>query len=142
MELSAEQWNALNEQVIEEFRANGGRCGGHFEGNPMILLTTRGAKSGKSLTTPLTYTRDGERIIVVASAGGAPRHPAWYHNLRAHPQAEVEIDDTRFHATAHAAEPPERERLYAQVVAQLPRFDEYRKATDRVIPVVILTREG
>ncbi len=140
MQLSSEEWQAVNDKVIEEFRANGGRCGGHLEGNPMILLTTTGAKTGRARVTPLTYTRDGERLIVIASKAGAPSDPHWYLNLVAKPEVVVEIERERFEARASSADSTERERLYDRVVAQLPRFDEYRKSTDRVIPVVILER--
>ena len=140
MELSSQQWIAFNETIIEEFRANEGRCGGHFEGNPLLLLTARGAHTGRPYTTPLTYTRDGEHLVVIASAGGAPSDPAWYRNLRANPDVEVELGTERFAARAEEAPASERERIYDQVVAQLPRFGAYREATDRVIPVVLLTR--
>jgi len=138
MQLTNPQWAEFNAKVIEEFRANAGRCGGYFEGSPLLLLTTQGARTGREHVTPLTYTRDGERLVVVASKGGAPSDPDWYRNLIAHPEVVVEIDTERFDARATPAEPGERERLFEQIVLQRPRFGEYRRATDRVIPVVIL----
>jgi len=135
-------WLGLNGGVIEEFRANGGECGGRFEGNPMILLTTTGAKSGQQRTSPLTYTMDDDRIVVIASRAGSDRHPDWYRNLVANPEVTVEIGDESFTAHASTAEEPERTRLFDERIAVMPRFGEYLTATDRVIPVVVLERSG
>lgn len=132
--------NDFNQQVIAEFRANGGKVGGPFAGSPMLLLTTTGAKSGQSRTTPLVYTTDGDRIVIIASKGGAPTNPAWYHNLVANPTATVEIGTETFQARATVAEGAERERLFNQQAAQMPGFAEYQKKTTRQIPVVILER--
>jgi len=137
---SDEQWLALNEQVIEEFRANGGQCGGAFAGNPMVLLTTIGARSGLARTSPITYTTDGDRIVLIASKAGADHHPAWYHNLLANPEVIVEVGTERFAARARVAEEPERSRLFDERVAVMERFDGYRRMTDRTIPVVVVER--
>jgi deazaflavin-dependent oxidoreductase (nitroreductase family) len=132
--------NDFNQQVITEFRANGGKVGGPFAGSPMLLLTTTGAKSGQSRTTPLVYTTDGDHIVIIASKAGAPTNPDWYHNLVAHPTATVEIGTEKFQARARVAEGEERQRLYDQQAALMPGFAEYQKKTTRQIPVVILER--
>jgi deazaflavin-dependent oxidoreductase (nitroreductase family) len=136
-----EEWLELNRAVIEEFRANGGRCGGAFEGNPMVLLTTTGARSGQPRVSPLTYTTDGDRWVLIASKAGAPHHPAWYHNIVAHPEVTLEVGDERFPARAAVVTGDERERLYAERVAVMPRFGRYRELTDREIPVVVISRK-
>ncbi len=133
-------WLGLNGGVIDEFRNNGGECGGRFEGNPMILLTTIGAKSGLERTSPLTYTMDGDRIVVIASRAGSDRHPDWYINLVAHRDVTVELGDESFAAVASIADEPERTRLFDERIAVMPRFGEYLQATNRVIPVVVLER--
>ncbi|MEO3888089.1 nitroreductase family deazaflavin-dependent oxidoreductase [Nonomuraea sp. B5E05] len=132
----------FNQQVIDEFRANEGRVGGMFEGAPLLLLTTTGARSGKQSTTPLMYLPDGDRHVVIASAGGADKHPAWYHNLRATPKATIEVGVDTFEARAVAVEGEERDRLYARMVAQAPQFAEYEAKTTRRIPVVVLETAG
>ncbi|MEL6985163.1 MAG: nitroreductase family deazaflavin-dependent oxidoreductase [Actinomycetota bacterium] len=138
--ITDEQWLGLNRGVIEEFRANGGQCGGRWEGNPMILLTTTGARSGQPRTSPLTYTTDGDRVVVIASRAGDDRHPDWYHNLVADPAVTVELGTETFSATAVVADEPERSRLLDARVAVMPRFGEYVTQTDRTIPVVVLER--
>src|SRR3954451_21507895 len=131
-------WNA---RIIEEFRAKNGRGVSQF-GDGLLLLTTRGAKSGKQHTTPLAYTRDGDRIVVIASMGGAPKHPAWYHNILANPEVELEVGGEKFSARATPIPSgSERDRLYAAQVAVMPGFAEYEKATTRKIPVVVLKRD-
>ncbi|WP_113700646.1 nitroreductase family deazaflavin-dependent oxidoreductase [Nonomuraea lactucae] len=130
--------NDFNKQIIEEFRANEGRVGGMFEGAPLVLLTTTGAKSGKQTTTPVMYLRDGERVVVIASNAGADRHPAWYHNLRATPEATAEIGTETFAVKADFVDGVERDRLYARMVEQAPGFAEYEAKTSRRIPVVAL----
>ena len=136
-----EQWLALNDGVIAEFRANGGSCGGRWEGNPMVLLTTIGARSGQQRTSPLTYTTDGDRLVLVASRAGDDRHPDWYHNLVANPEVVVELGDERFEAEAAVAAEPDRTRLLDARIAEMPRFGGYVEATDRTIPVVVVTRK-
>jgi deazaflavin-dependent oxidoreductase (nitroreductase family) len=136
----AEDRNDFNRRVIEEFRANGGKVGPPFEGAPMILITHTGAKSGKQYTTPLVHTRDGDRLVIIASKAGAPDDPQWYRNLVAHPDCTVEVGTERFAARARVAEGDERERLYRAQADLMPNFDEYAKATTRTIPVVVLER--
>ncbi|MFE7586052.1 nitroreductase/quinone reductase family protein [Streptomyces gardneri] len=135
----------FNQQVIEEFRANGGRVGGMFEGAALLLLTTTGARSGRPHTNPAVYVRDGARLLVFASNAGGPRHPAWFHNLSADPHVTVELGTPagtveRFVATAVVTEGEERDRLYAEQAARDPGFAAYQAATDRIIPVVALHR--
>ncbi|MEU3608649.1 nitroreductase/quinone reductase family protein [Streptomyces sp. NPDC035033] len=137
--------SAFNQQVIEEFRAHGGRVGGTFEGADLLLLTTRGARSGREHTTPVVYVRDGARLLVFASNGGADRHPAWYHNVRAAPRVLVEVGTPegtldRFEAEAVPAEGAERARLYAEQARRDPAFAAYQAGTARTIPVVVLRR--
>jgi deazaflavin-dependent oxidoreductase (nitroreductase family) len=138
--MSDQQWLALNGDVIEEFRANGGRCGGRWEGNPMVLLTTTGARSGQPRTSPLTFTTDGDALVLVASRAGDDRHPDWYHNLVANPEVVIELGAERFEATARVAEEPERTRLLDARIAEMPRFGEYTELTERTIPVVVVER--
>ena len=129
-----------NSKIIEEFRAKGGRGVGPF-GDQLLLLTTRGARSGRAHTTPLAFHRDRGRYVVIASMGGAPKHPAWYHNLLTNPEAELEVGAEKFHVRAVPfATGPERDRLYAQQAAMMPGFWEYEKKTARVIPAVVLER--
>lgn len=129
----------FNRQVIEEFRANGGRVGGPIEGGRLLLLTTTGARSGAPHTTPLGYLPDGDgRVLVIASAGGAPKHPAWYHNLVAHPRVTVEAGVFAYEAQAVVLEGAERDRAFARAVDSDPGWSEYQEKTDRVLPVVAL----
>jgi deazaflavin-dependent oxidoreductase (nitroreductase family) len=130
----------VNQQVITEFRANQGKVGGQYATRPLLLLTTTGAKSGRTHTTPLAYTKDGERLVVIASFGGGPRNPAWYHNLVANPEATVEVGSERFRVKATVATGEERQRLYSRQAEQMPAFAEYQKKTSRQIPVIVLTR--
>ena len=130
----------FNKQVIEEFRANGGKVGGMFEGAPMVLLTTTGAKSGQPRVAPLVYTTDGDRIVIIASKGGAPTHPDWYHNIAANPQVTVEVAGETFPARAEIAPEPERTRLFNAQADLMPNFYEYQQKTDRTIPVITISR--
>jgi deazaflavin-dependent oxidoreductase (nitroreductase family) len=132
--------NDFNRNVIEEFRNNGGKVTGMFEHAPLLLLTTTGAKSGREHTTPVVYTRDGDNVVVIASKGGAPTNPAWYHNLVAHPEVTVELPGETFTAKARVAEGEERDRLYRAQADVMPGFDEYQAKTTRRIPVVVLER--
>lgn len=131
----------FNKQIIEEFRANGGETSGVFKGRPLLLLTTTGAKSGESRTTPLVYTKDGDKVVVIASMGGAPKHPAWYLNLSANPGVIVELGTEKFEASASPVEGAERDRLYAKQAEMMPAFTEYEQKTTRRIPVVVLNRQ-
>ena len=131
-----------NQNVIEEFRANAGMVGGPFEGAPLLLLITTGAKTGLERTSPVMYLPDGDRYVVFASKGGAPTNPDWYHNLVANPEATVEVGTERLQVTAAIADGAEREALFARQAEAYPQFAEYAKQTDRLIPVVALVRAG
>ncbi len=132
----------INKNVIAEFRANEGVCGGMFEGAPMMLLTMTGAKSGRELTSPLVYSTDGDDMVIIASMGGAPNNPQWFHNLVAHPDVTVEVGTDKYVATAVQTEGDERDRLYTAQAEQMPQFAEYAKnAAPRVIPVFRLVRK-
>ena len=130
----------FNQNVIEEFRANNGKVSGYFANASLLLLTTTGAKSGQPRVAPLVYITDGDRIVIIASKGGAPTNPDWYHNLLAHPVATVELGGERFEVRASVVEEPDRSRLYAKMVEKMPGFGEYQRKTSRQIPVVALDR--
>jgi len=130
----------FNQTVIEEFRANEGKVGGQFATVPMLLLHTRGAKSGQPRVNPLAYIDDGEQLVIVASFAGAPNDPPWYYNLVANPEVGVEVGSEEFRATATIVEEPERSGLYEKIAAALPAFTEYQNKTTRTIPVIALTR--
>ncbi|NJP05634.1 MAG: nitroreductase family deazaflavin-dependent oxidoreductase [Chloroflexaceae bacterium] len=132
--------NDFNQQIIAEFRANAGVVGGPFTNMPLLLMTTTGAKSGQPRIAPLVYTRDGEQYIIIASKGGAPTNPDWYHNILAHPEVTIEVGVEQFQARATVPQAEERDRLFNQMAAQLPLFAEYQRNTTRRIPVVVLER--
>ena len=134
-------FNDFNNGIVEEFRANDGVVGGPFEGAPMILITHTGAKTGAGRTSPLVYSTDGEKVVIIASMGGAPTNPAWFHNIKANPQVGVEIGTESYSASAEILmDGDERQRLFDQHAALMPNFAAYQEKTDRVIPVVVLTR--
>ena len=130
----------FNQQVIAEFRENGGKVGGYFENMTLLLLHTTGAKSGLERVSPVATIPDGDRWIIIASKAGAPSHPDWYHNIAANPEVEVEVGTEQFKAHATITEEPERTELYAKMESVNPGFGEYREKTDRVIPVITLSR--
>ena len=132
----------MNQRIIEEFRANDGKVGGFFENNTLLLLHTTGAKSGKGRINPLVTFEDGDRLVVVASKGGAPSHPDWYFNIISNPNVEVEYGPERFQAKAAVTEEPERTRLYGIMETKMSAFKAYKEKAGRVIPVVILVRES
>lgn len=131
--------NERNKKIIDEFRANDGRVGGNFEGKTLLLLHTTGAKSGQERINPLACIKDGDRLAVIASKGGADTHPDWYYNVIANPQVTVEFGTEKFQAQTTIAKEPERTRLYAKMVEVMPGFGDYRRKTTRVIPVIVLT---
>lgn len=134
----AARWAEKNEPLIEQFRAAGGRL---QRRNPVLLLTTTGSKSGRRITVPLNYSRDGDDLVVVASAGGSSRHPAWFTNLVADPDVQIEQGGETFTARAVVAREPRRTQLFDAHVAQMPFFDAYRKRVKaREIPVVVFER--
>ncbi|MFE3457660.1 nitroreductase/quinone reductase family protein [Nocardiopsis aegyptia] len=128
----------FNVPVVAEFRANGGRVGGMFEGGDLLLLTTVGARSGAEHTTPLGFVRVEGRLLVVGSAGGSDRHPDWYRNILAHPMVTVELGTETFGAVAVPTEGADRDRLFDEIVRRVPGYGDYQKGTDRILPVVAL----
>jgi deazaflavin-dependent oxidoreductase (nitroreductase family) len=131
----------FNRNLIKDLRANKGKAtSGPFMGRDVLILTTKGAKSASERENPLVYTRDGKHYVVVASKGGAPMHPSWFHNLVKHPEVTVEVNGERFKARAHIPTADEYERLYQQHAYINPQFLEYRTKTTRQIPVVVLER--
>jgi len=130
----------LNQAVISEFRTNQGKVGGAMGGMPILLLTMTGAKTGRTLVRPLCYSRDGDRLVVIASYGGAPRNPPWYHNLIANPVVTVEVGSDKFKARANQTSGAERQRLFDAQARLMPFFNDYQNKTKRQIPVLTLTR--
>jgi deazaflavin-dependent oxidoreductase (nitroreductase family) len=130
----------LNLAVIEEFRANQGKVGGAMKGMPIVLITMTGAKTGRTLTRPLCYSRDGDRIVIIASYGGAPKNPPWYHNLVKNPLVTVEVGAEKFQARAVQVSGPERKRLFEAQAKIMPFFNDYQAKTKREIPLFTLNR--
>ena len=139
----------FNKKVIDEFRSNGGNLSRQFAervgekllaGAPMIIVTHKGAKSGRTYTSPLVYSKDGNRYVIIASKGGAPENPSWYYNLVAHPEVTVELGSEKFTATAREVTGEERERLFNAQAKMMPQFNEYQKKTSRKIPVIVIER--
>src|SRR3954451_19001931 len=129
-----------NDKVIAEFRANEGKVGGAFEGAPLLLLHSTGAKSGAERVHPMMYQAVGDGFAVFASKAGADSHPAWFHNLKAHPEARIEGGTETLDVTARGLEEEEREPIWTEQKKRYPGFADYETKTDRVIPVVMLER--
>jgi deazaflavin-dependent oxidoreductase (nitroreductase family) len=138
--MNAQEWLALNTPVAEEFRTNEGKVGGWLEGADILLLTTTGAKSGQPRMAPLAYFTIDDKLIIVGSKGGHPKHPDWVHNLRANPQAHIEVGTVAYDVVARELPPEERDATYPKVVALRPQFGDYQKRTTRVIPLFELQR--
>ncbi len=134
--------NEFNQRVINEFRANQGKVGGQMAGLPLLLLTTTGAKTGRALTKPLAYTKDRDRIFVIASFAGSPNNPAWFNNLVSNPTVTVEVGSERFQARGVVTTGEERQRLFNTQADKIPIFHDYQKKTTRQIPVVVFERIG
>ena len=134
--------NDYNQRLIEEFRADRSNNGGAFKARPLLLLTTTGARSGQRRTAPMMYVPDGNRLLVIASNAGAPKHPDWYYNLVAHPQVTVEVGKETYNATAIATEGAERQQLWTRIVGQYPFFAEHQGKVTRQIPVIALERRA
>jgi deazaflavin-dependent oxidoreductase (nitroreductase family) len=132
--------NDYNQRIIDEFRANGGKVGGEWDGYRLLLLHSTGAKTGQRRVNPVGYRRDGDRFVVLGSNGGAPTHPDWYHNLRANLQVTVEVGNERFDARARVAANDERDRLWGEFKREIPVLADYEQKTSRQIPVVVLER--
>jgi len=131
-----------NRSIVEEFRANEGRVGGQFADANMILIHHVGASSGRTWVNPLVYFPNGDQMIIVASAGGAEEHPAWYRNLKAHPEITVEVGTETFPVEATELTGEERDGLWARITDRMPVFAEYQRRTERVIPLLALTRKA
>ncbi|OBI93181.1 nitroreductase family deazaflavin-dependent oxidoreductase [Mycobacterium asiaticum] len=131
---------AFNQQIADEFRANQGKVGGPFENSDILLLTTTGAKSGQPRLSPLAYFRVDGKLIIIGSFAGADFDPGWVHNLRANPQAHIEVGTDAFDVTARELPPAEREEIFPKIVAAAPGFAEYQAKTSRVIPLFELQR--
>jgi deazaflavin-dependent oxidoreductase (nitroreductase family) len=140
MEESQMDMKEFNNGIIKDFRANGGKVGGQFAGAPLLILTTKGAKSGVSRENPLAYLEDKGRYVIIASYAGAPTNPPWYYNLVANPTVTVEVGDQKFTARAEVVSEPDRTRLYQKMAAIMPTFSEYEKKTTRKIPVIALKK--
>jgi len=132
----------LSQANVRLYRWSRGRVGGRVGRSPILLLTTRGRRSGKARTTPLLYLRDGADVAIVASYGGRPQHPAWYLNILSDQQVDVQIGSESFHATARTASPEERNRLWPKLVEMYASYASYQAKTSREIPVVLLTPSG
>ena len=137
---SVEALQAFNQSIIDEFRAHAGHCGGRFEGNPMLLLTMCGAKTGRLLTTPLSYAADGDDCIVMASAGGSPKHPMWFFNVLANPEVTIERGSETYRGMAEVTSGVNRAHAFEKMIAALPRFKDYQHQVDREVPVIRLVR--
>src|SRR5258708_614442 len=129
-----------NRKLVEEFRANRNKTDGPFAGRPLLLLTTTGEKSGQPRTSPMMYVKDGDRLLVIASNIGAPKHPAWSHNLVAHPDVTVEVGAETYQAKAVVTKGAERQRVWSMILEGYPFFAEHQAKTTREIPVVALER--
>ena len=137
----SEAENLFGEEHVRRYRETGGEVGHDWKrGSKILLLTTKGRKSGEPRTTPLIYGLDGDKPVIVASKGGAPEHPGWYANLAKTPEVELQVRDEVFPAHARVADGEERERLWKLAAQQWPAYDDYAKKTDREIPVVVLER--
>jgi deazaflavin-dependent oxidoreductase (nitroreductase family) len=136
----AEAMKAFNANIVDEFRANGGKVGGPFAGATLLLLTTTGAKSGQPRLAPLAYLTIDGKIIIIGSKAGADTNPDWVHNLRANPQAHIEVGSDAYDVVARELPPAERDDVYPKVVALAPAFGDYQANTSRVIPLFELRR--
>jgi deazaflavin-dependent oxidoreductase (nitroreductase family) len=132
--------NAFNQAIADEFRANDGKVTGQFANSNLLLLTTTGAKSGEQRVSPLAYFDINGKLIIIGSFAGAPKNPAWVHNLRANPVAHVELGAEAFDATARELPSAERDELFGEISAASPGFAEYQSKTSRVIPLFELQR--
>ena len=132
----------FGEEHVRVYRETGGQVGYHWRGTTILLLTTKGRRSGEQRTTPLIHRTDGEDWVIVASKGGAPEHPGWFQNLQAEPNAAIQVRDEEIPVRASVAEGEEGERLWAAMVEVWPAYDEYQAKTSREIPVVVLRRRN
>lgn len=129
-------WNA---GVIAEFRKNRGKVGGQFEGAPLLLINHTGARTGRARTNPVMYLKDGHRYLVFASKGGADTNPDWYHNLKKHPEVNIEVGGEKIDVRAEEITGAEHDRLYAKQASLYPQFAQYQRKTRRTIPIIAFT---
>lgn len=132
----------MNDKIIAEFRANDGKVGGQFEGAPLVLVHHTGARSGTERVTPMMYRPERDGFAIFASKAGAPNNPAWFHNLVANPDAQIEVGTETLDVTARVTEGAERDRIWEAQKTEYPGFADYENATDRLIPVLVLERRG
>ncbi len=135
MATNPNDWNA---SIIKQFRTNAGQVGGYFTGKPLLLLHHTGAKSGTVRVNPLMYRKEGDNYAIFASKGGTPKNPDWFHNLKANPDAKVEVGNESLDVTARVADPEEREAIYKRQAEEYPQYGEYQQQTRRTIPVIVL----
>jgi deazaflavin-dependent oxidoreductase (nitroreductase family) len=133
-------WQERNDPIIKAYRANNGRLDDQGRGRSLLLLTTTGARSGQPRVAPLAFTRSGENYVVIASKGGSPTHPDWYHNLVSNPTVTVEVGGETFQARARVADGDEHDTLFDRQAREMPNFAEYQQKTSRKIPVIVLER--
>ena len=136
---TAPDYSLLGDEHVRRYRETGGEVGYEWNGVPTLLLTTTGRRSGEPRTSPLIFGRDGDDLLVVASVGGGPRHPAWYLNLQADPRAAVQVRADRFDVVARTAGPDDKPRLWQVMQGLWPNYDVYQARTERVIPLVVLS---
>lgn len=136
----ANAMTVFNKNIVDEFRANGGKVGGQFEGANLLLLTTTGAKSGQSRLAPLAYFTVDGKLIIIGSKAGADTNPDWVHNLRANPQAHIEVGTDSYDVTSRELPTAERDAIFDKVLAAAPGFGEYQSKTSRIIPLFELAR--
>jgi deazaflavin-dependent oxidoreductase (nitroreductase family) len=137
----AESMKAFNKSIVDEFRANGGKVGGPFDGATLLLLHTTGAKSGQPRLAPLAYFTVDGKLIIIGSKAGADTNPDWVHNLRVNPRAHIEVGDDAYDVTSRELPKAERDALFDKIVAAAPGFGEYQAKTSRIIPLFELTRD-
>ena len=130
----------IGDEHVKRYQETDGEVGYLWNGVPTLLFTTIGRKSGTPRTNPIIFTPVGDKYVIIASMGGAPKHPSWYLNIQANPEIDVQIKGDKFRARARTAQSPEREELWAEAIKDWPNFDVYQSRTDRVIPVVVLER--
>ena len=141
MGADTDRFRNFNQSLIADLRANGGRAtSGPFAGRNLLILTTNGAKSGEARESPLAFSKAADAYVIVGSKGGAPTHPAWYHNLVANPEVAVEVEGQKFDARARVTAGEERERLFKAHADRMPGFRDYQKNTRRTLPVIVLER--
>lgn len=131
----------IGPEHVKAYQETNGEVGYIWNGVPILLFTSIGAKSGLPRTNAIIFTQVGDKYVIMASMGGSPKHPAWYHNIRKNPEIDVQIKGEKFRATTRTAQSPEREELWAEAIRDWPNYDVYQSRTDRQIPVVVIERK-